>query len=74
MSCSTATGPKLPDLVLYGTVRDLPAEAGDMKQASYVFHLKLADASGVTIWQDEKLITKQGTRNPSASSPPRTST
>lgn len=54
--------PRLPELVLFGTVRDLRSEAGQTKQASYVFHLKLADATGVTIWQGEKLITKQGVR------------
>ena len=59
----TGQGPRLPDLILYGTVRELTAEAGRTKQVSYVFHLKLADASGITVWQDEKLITKQGTRN-----------
>jgi Peptidoglycan-synthase activator LpoB len=58
----TGTGPKLPDLILYGTVRDLRSEAGDMKQASYVFHLKAADASGRAVWEGEKLITKQGKR------------
>ena len=56
-------GPRLPDLILYGTVRDLRSEAGDMQQASYVFQLKLADASGITVWQGEKLITKQGTHS-----------
>ncbi len=56
-------GPRLPDLVLYGTVRELTAEAGRTRQVSYVFHLKLANASGITVWQDENLITKQGTRN-----------
>lgn len=56
-------GPRLPDLVLYGTVRELPAEAGRTKQVTYVFHLKLANTSGITIWQDEKVITKQGTHN-----------
>ena len=56
-------GPRLPDLVLYGTVRELTAEAGRTKQVSYIFHLKLANASGITIWQDDKLITKQGTHN-----------
>lgn len=54
--------PRLPNLILYGTVRDLRSEAGDIKQASYVFQLKLADAQGVTVWQDEKLITKQGAK------------
>jgi PBP1b-binding outer membrane lipoprotein LpoB len=53
---------RLPDLVLYGTVSDLRSQAGRMRQASYIFHLKLADNTGVTIWQGEKLITKQGTR------------
>ena len=55
--------PRLPDLVLYGTVRELTAEAGRTKQVTYVFHLKLANASGITLWQGEKPITKQGTRN-----------
>ena len=59
----TGQGPRLPDMVLYGTVRELTAEAGRTKQASYIFHLKLANAAGVTMWQDDKLITKQGTRN-----------
>lgn len=58
----TGAQPRVPDLILYGTVRDLRSEAGDVKQASYVFNLKLANASGSTIWQDEKLITKQGKR------------
>lgn len=55
--------PRLPDLVLYGTVRELTAEAGRTKQVSYVFHLKLANSSGITVWQDDNLITKQGTHN-----------
>ena len=46
--------------MLFGTVSDLRSEAGRRKQASYKFHLKLADTTGVTIWQGEKLITKQG--------------
>ena len=56
------TQPKLPDMVLYGTVRDLRSEAGRMQQASYEFQLKLADTTGRTIWLGNKLITKQGTR------------
>jgi len=59
---ATGTQPRLPNLVLFGTVRDLRSEAGDVKQSSYVFHLKLADATGITIWQGEKLITKQGSK------------
>lgn len=58
----TGTAPRLPDLILYGTVRDLRSQAGSTKQASYVFHLKMANNTGATIWQDEKLITKQGKR------------
>ena len=58
----TGGSPRLPDLILYGTVRDLRSQAGRMKQASYVFHLKLANSTGTTVWQDEKAITKQGTR------------
>lgn len=58
----TGQGPRLPDLILYGTVRELPSEAGRIKQNSYIFHLKLANASGVTMWQDQKQITKQGSR------------
>ena len=58
----TGGAPRLPDLILFGTVRDLRSHAGDMKQASYVFHLKVANNSGMTVWQGEKLITKQGKR------------
>ncbi len=61
MAMAAGNAPK-PDLVLFGTVRDLRSEAGSTRQASYAFHLKLADSTGVTIWQGQKLITKQGKR------------
>jgi len=54
--------PQLPDMVLYGTVRDLRTEAGDVRQAAYVFHLRLAGADGNTIWQGQTQIIKRGSR------------
>lgn len=55
-------GPQIPDLVLYGTVRDLRTEAGSMRQAAYIFHLRLAGADGTTVWQGQTQIIKRGSR------------
>lgn len=56
------SAPKMPDLMLYGWIDELPVVAGNMHQSTYIFHLKLAGARGTTIWQGQEQVTKQGTK------------
>ena len=54
---------RLPDYTLSGKIIDLQAKAGNTRQMSYVFQLSLSSASGVAVWEEEKTITKQGSRS-----------
>ncbi len=51
-------------LVLKGKILEDRANAGSTRQASYVFQLTLVDVKrGVALWTEEKIVTKQGTKN-----------
>lgn len=53
-----------PDYVLKGKILEDRANAGSTRQASYVFQLTLVEVKrGVAVWTDEKIVTKQGTKN-----------
>jgi PBP1b-binding outer membrane lipoprotein LpoB len=52
---------RLPDYTLSGKIIEARDRAGSVRQASYVFQLSLSSASGVAVWEEEKIITKQGT-------------
>ena len=53
-----------PDFVLSGKILEDRAAAGKTRQASFVFQLTLIDVRrGVAAWTDEKIVTKQGTKN-----------
>ena len=53
---------RLPDYTLSGKIVEVRESAGRVKQASYVFQLSLSSSSGIAVWEDEKTITKQGSR------------
>jgi penicillin-binding protein activator len=53
----------LPDFTLSGKIIETQVRAGDTTQATYSFHLSLTDQRGLAVWEGEKDITKQGTRN-----------
>lgn len=59
-----ATETHLPDLTLLGKIAEVKARASSMRQVSYVFSLRLADAkTGDVVWMGEKTLTKQGEKN-----------
>lgn len=58
------TLPKAPEYTLSGKILEDRANAGDMKQTSYVFQLTLTRVrTGTSIWEEEKTITKQGEKD-----------
>ncbi len=59
-----AAKPIMPDFTLTGKILEARAAAGNVRQTSYVFQLNLTEVkSGLSVWEEEKIITKQGTRN-----------
>jgi len=58
-----------PDFTLSGKISQVRADAdrtfrADVKQTTYVFQLSLTDVdSGLAVWEDERQITKQGSRD-----------
>lgn len=54
---------RLPDYTLSGKIIELTDKAGSVRQASYVFQLSLTSPRGIAVWEDEKTITKQGSRS-----------
>jgi len=53
-----------PDFTLIGKILKSSARAGDMRQSTYTFQLMLTDTrQGVTVWQAQRQITKQGTKS-----------
>lgn len=57
------SGPALPDYSLAGKILYTSGREGRMRSASYTFQLYLTDtATGLAVWQEEKIISKQGTR------------
>ncbi len=54
---------RTPDFTLSGKIIQLTAKSGSTHQATYSFQLSLTDArTGLAVWENEKEITKQGTR------------
>jgi hypothetical protein len=60
-----ASAPALiPDYTLSGKILEVRAPAGSTRQTSYVFQLSLTEVkTGLSVWEEEKQITKQGKRN-----------
>jgi len=54
---------KRPNLTLSGKILEDRARSGNIKQASYIFQLSLTTLDGEAIWEDEKTITKQGSKS-----------
>lgn len=53
-----------PEYVLKGKILEDRANAGSTRQASYIFQLTLVEVKrGVAVWTEEKIVTKQGTKN-----------
>jgi uncharacterized protein (TIGR02722 family) len=50
------------DYTLAGKIIEDRTRAGNLRQASFIFQLQLSDPAGEIVWQDEKTISKQGTR------------
>ncbi len=55
-------GSRRPDYTLSGKIIEVRDNAGDTHQSSFVFQLSLSSNAGVAVWEEEKTITKQGTR------------
>ncbi|TAK95824.1 MAG: penicillin-binding protein activator LpoB [Verrucomicrobia bacterium] len=53
---------RLPDYTLSGKIIEVKDKAGNIHQSSYVFQLSLTSNKGVAVWEEEKTITKQGSR------------
>lgn len=54
---------RLPDFTLSGKIIENKVKAGDVTQSTYSFQLSLTDNQGLAVWEGEKEITKQGSRN-----------
>jgi PBP1b-binding outer membrane lipoprotein LpoB len=55
---------RLPYYTLSGKVLEDRAQAGKVKQVTYTFQLSLTTVKdGLAVWEEEKQITKQGTRS-----------
>ena len=50
------------DYTLSGKIIEDRAQAGKLRQASFIFQLSLSSRAGVAVWEEEKTIIKQGTR------------
>lgn len=52
------------DYTLGGKIIQLRANAGNVREATYSFHLTLTDVTtGLAVWEDQRQITKQGARS-----------
>ncbi|MEY3393071.1 MAG: hypothetical protein RLZZ322_1920 [Verrucomicrobiota bacterium] len=52
------------EYVLKGKILEDRSNAGSTRQNSFVFQLTLVEVKrGVAVWTDEKIVTKQGTKN-----------
>lgn len=54
---------RLPDYTLSGKIIEVQAKAGNVRQGTFVFQLSLSSAAGIAVWEEEKTITKQGSRS-----------
>jgi PBP1b-binding outer membrane lipoprotein LpoB len=60
---SIQTNQRPVDFTLSGKIIENFVTAGDTRQSTYSFQLSLTDRQGLAVWEGEKEITKQGTRN-----------
>lgn len=51
-----------PDFTLSGKIIENRSREGNTHQSAYTFQLSLSNSQGLAVWEDEKEITKQGTR------------
>ena len=62
-SGSNANVPRA-EYVLKGKILEDRSNAGSTRQSSFVFQLTLVEVKrGVAVWTEEKIVTKQGTKN-----------
>ena len=62
-SGSSANVPK-SEYVLKGKILEDRANAGSIRQNSFIFQLTLVEVKrGVAVWTEEKVVTKQGSKN-----------
>jgi uncharacterized protein (TIGR02722 family) len=52
----------LPNFTLSGKIIQVNAASGDYKQATFSFQLSMTDQRGLAVWEDQKEITKQGSK------------
>lgn len=53
-----------PDYTLSGKILETRAQAGKVRQSTYTFQLTVTDVkTGLSIWEEEKAVTKQGSKN-----------
>jgi PBP1b-binding outer membrane lipoprotein LpoB len=56
--------PLIPDYTLSGKILENQASARGVQQSSFIFQLSLTEVkTGLAVWEEEKTITKQGSRN-----------
>lgn len=64
LESGTSAPALIPDYTLSGKILEVRAQAGSTRQTSYVFQLSLTEVkTGLSVWEEEKQITKQGKRN-----------
>lgn len=64
LESGTSAASLIPDFTLSGKILEVRAQAGSTRQTSYVFQLSLTEVkTGLSVWEEEKQITKQGKRN-----------
>lgn len=64
MANGTMSAPLVPDYTLSGKILETRAKAGSTRQSTYTFQLSLTEVkTGLSVWEEEKAITKQGTKN-----------
>jgi hypothetical protein len=63
LQVETGTKTRLPDYTLSGKIIQVRANAGSLSQSSFVFQLSLTSHGGIAVWEDEKTITKQGSKS-----------
>lgn len=51
-----------PDYTLSGKIIEDRTRAGKVRQSSYIFQLALSSLDGIAVWEDERIIVKQGSR------------
>ena len=54
---------RLPDYTLSGKIIEDRTSAGRTKQTAYIFQLSLSSTRGIAVWEEEKMVVKQGKRN-----------